>query len=220
MWHKIDVYKKSGIYAIVNKENGMKYIGRAIDIHRRWKTHKHKLEKGIHENKSLQTDVNYFGLSAFKFEVLEFLNENDPKSCNLNQMELQHIFKHKKKELYNQVIGKDMLCYYLCEELSAEYIVDVDYKNSLCVSEKNRPLNWNLRVESPLNGKVAFIYLISEKSQNDKVAINSNVLIRENYIKRSPNYRYIKTEYLNYSNAEQCCVNAKKLKRQIEEKLL
>lgn len=61
----------SGIYAIINKINGKKYIGSSVDIANRWSQHRYKLKKGSHPAKHLLSAWNKYGEKNFDFVVLE-----------------------------------------------------------------------------------------------------------------------------------------------------
>lgn len=69
-----------GIYCIENLINGKKYIGRSVNIEKRFATHKcllqkHKYHKGC--NRYLWNAVQKYGLSNFKFYVLEDILSED-----------------------------------------------------------------------------------------------------------------------------------------------
>jgi len=64
--------KKSGVYAIVNKVNGHRYIGSSVYIYNRWKTHRHNLNQGKHHSGHLQNAWNKYGANYFVFSVLEY----------------------------------------------------------------------------------------------------------------------------------------------------
>jgi len=88
---------KSGIYAITNKINGMKYIGSAVDIKSRWSGHRSMLNKNIHGNKPLQHAWNKYGSSSFDFNVLRYVFRECLLICE--QVEFQKY--DFKKDLYN-----------------------------------------------------------------------------------------------------------------------
>jgi group I intron endonuclease len=67
----------SGIYSIVNKVNGHRYIGSAVDIPARWRSHKHHLNKGSHHSAHLQSAWNKYGSDCFQFVVLEECSKDD-----------------------------------------------------------------------------------------------------------------------------------------------
>jgi hypothetical protein len=60
-----------GIYQIRCRANGMRYVGQAKDIQKRWKQHKSQLNQGNHANKRLQADWKSYGEDAFELKVLE-----------------------------------------------------------------------------------------------------------------------------------------------------
>lgn len=61
----------SGIYQIVNKTTGKKYVGRSVNVHSRILEHKRELRLNIHQNKHLQSSWNKRGEGDFTFELLE-----------------------------------------------------------------------------------------------------------------------------------------------------
>jgi group I intron endonuclease len=65
----------TGIYVIANLVNHKKYVGSAINIERRWNGHRRSLRKGTHENPHLQKSWNKHGECAFKFDVLETVQD-------------------------------------------------------------------------------------------------------------------------------------------------
>lgn len=70
------ILKASGIYAIVNKVNGKRYVGSAVNLRNRWKVHKSALNSGRHHSKRLQSSWLKNGEAAFSFEVLELVEKD------------------------------------------------------------------------------------------------------------------------------------------------
>lgn len=68
---------KSGIYALVNRENGKRYIGRTIDFAKRETTHFWMLKNNRHPNCHLQRAWN--AGQRFDFTIIE---ECPPEKCN------------------------------------------------------------------------------------------------------------------------------------------
>ena len=60
-----------GIYIIKCAFENKVYIGSSVDIDRRWKEHRSKLNKEAHANKQLQEDWDAYGDESFSFEILE-----------------------------------------------------------------------------------------------------------------------------------------------------
>lgn len=67
----------SGIYAIVNKNNGKRYIGSSFDIVQRWKRHARLLNTGKHHSTHLQNAWNKYGAVSFDFVILQECPECD-----------------------------------------------------------------------------------------------------------------------------------------------
>lgn len=60
-----------GIYKIESLTNRKLYIGSAINIKERWRSHKKLLKKDKHYNKHLQNAWNKYGEDNFSFEIIE-----------------------------------------------------------------------------------------------------------------------------------------------------
>ena len=79
-------YKQSkrpmGVYRIRNSENDKVYIGFATDLEARFNRHKIELKFGNHRNKELQKLWNSFGESAFEFEILDVLDQEEDTQTN------------------------------------------------------------------------------------------------------------------------------------------
>lgn len=62
-----------GIYMITNKKTGQKYIGRSVNIERRWNEHCHK---GHIKNSYIDSSINKYGVSNFIIQVITELPKN------------------------------------------------------------------------------------------------------------------------------------------------
>ena len=69
--------KHSGIYCIINKINGKKYIGSSKNIYSRWLKHRAYLRGGYHTNSHLQNAWNKYGEESFHFFVICKCSEED-----------------------------------------------------------------------------------------------------------------------------------------------
>jgi len=63
----------SGIYQIVNTENGKCYVGSSKSIRDRWWEHKKFLKENKHASKRLQNSWNKYGEETFSFVILEIV---------------------------------------------------------------------------------------------------------------------------------------------------
>jgi len=61
----------SGIYAIEHIASGRRYIGSAVELHKRFREHRTTLRRGKHYNAYLQRAWKKYGESAFRFTVIE-----------------------------------------------------------------------------------------------------------------------------------------------------
>lgn len=85
---------ESGIYRIVNKENGRHYIGSSKNLHKRKICHFSYLRRRKHHCYKLQLDYNLFGPDVFEFEVLEYTE-------NLMEREQYYLDTLLKEDSYN-----------------------------------------------------------------------------------------------------------------------
>lgn len=68
---------KSGIYQIRNIQNNHIYVGSAVNIKNRWRSHVTLLRKGKHHSRHLQSAWNKYGEGCFDFSVLEYCNKEN-----------------------------------------------------------------------------------------------------------------------------------------------
>ena len=69
--------KQSGVYEIVNKANGKKYVGIANDLINRFSVHRVRLRKGVSHNGHLQNSWNKHGEGNFVFKALVVCSRED-----------------------------------------------------------------------------------------------------------------------------------------------
>jgi group I intron endonuclease len=61
----------SGVYKIQSKVKPNRiYIGSAVNIHRRWWDHLHRLKENVHENPKLQNHYNKYGKTDLIFSII------------------------------------------------------------------------------------------------------------------------------------------------------
>lgn len=91
--------KKTGIYKITNKVNGKYYIGKSIDIYRRWKDEK----RFVSVNDHLQNAFKKYGFDNFSFEILEECSEELLNDREIYYISLLDATNNKKG--YNMTFG-------------------------------------------------------------------------------------------------------------------
>ena len=64
-----------GIYAIVCDKTWRSYVGQTVNLETRYHDHCQKLRRKAHENSELQRDFDFYGESAFHYEILEYLED-------------------------------------------------------------------------------------------------------------------------------------------------
>ena len=69
--------KLPGIYAIRNSVNGRLYVGSAVNLASRWRTHSSQLARGIHPAALLQADWTTHGPAAFTFSIIELVSNRE-----------------------------------------------------------------------------------------------------------------------------------------------
>ena len=95
---KREIGRRGGIYAIVNTQNGNRYVGQTYWFKKRWIQHLQLLRRGAHHNPHLQNSFNIYGESSFKFVVLEIVSN----ITRLTEMEQKWIDELKPE--YNIII--------------------------------------------------------------------------------------------------------------------
>lgn len=91
--------RKAGIYALVNKENGKRYVGRSVDLEKRKNTHLWMLKNGRHPNCHLQRAWD--NGQRFEFVILE-----ECEACKCNEREIYWIAYYDSMKVgYNQCEG-------------------------------------------------------------------------------------------------------------------
>ena len=71
-----DLAKKSGIYMLLNKINGKRYIGSSKNLRARLWEHRSLLRHNKHINQHLQNAWNKYGEINFDYSIIEFCDEN------------------------------------------------------------------------------------------------------------------------------------------------
>ncbi len=95
----------SGIYMIKNIINNKVYIGRAVNIERRWKQHIKDLENNKHHSKILQNEWDYYEKRNFQFIILEKTNKNNLIEKEQQYLNLYKSFNGNGYNISNSAVG-------------------------------------------------------------------------------------------------------------------
>lgn len=91
---------KSGIYGIFNPITKKVYIGRSVNLDRRWSEHKSMLRLNKHKNKHLQAAWNIHNEWTFEFVILEIIR-NKTKLIDRELFWMRHYRCIDKRYGYN-----------------------------------------------------------------------------------------------------------------------
>jgi group I intron endonuclease len=96
--------KICGIYKIENKITGRTYIGRSIDIIKRWSWHKSVLKSGKHNVIELQEDYNKHGNDIYIYKIIE--------ECDFYKLrEREQYWLDRTDNLYNErLVAEQLIC--------------------------------------------------------------------------------------------------------------
>lgn len=96
-----------GIYKITNKINNKSYIGKSIDIQKRWKYHLDNFNCKKEYDKTLYRAFRKYGESNFSFEILEEINEEDYDLISDEREKYWIKFYNTLETGYNETSGGD-----------------------------------------------------------------------------------------------------------------
>ena len=89
------VFKKGYIYHIRNMIDDMIYVGRTIDIDRRWDTHKKNVAEGTW---GLYKHMKKIGIQYFYFQIIcevDYICDGD-----IHKVEMMELFKRNKNKFW------------------------------------------------------------------------------------------------------------------------
>jgi group I intron endonuclease len=133
----------SGIYCIENTVNNKKYIGKSVNIEKRFNQHKRELNKNNHKNRHLQYAWNKYGEKNFKFQIVEKCEKDNKK---LTEREIYFIsYYNAKNKTYNETDGGEGL-------LGRKHTLQTINKISLFA--KNRPPEINKKISDSMKGHI------------------------------------------------------------------
>jgi hypothetical protein len=93
-----------GIYSIINKATGQRYIGLTrTTFARRWRGHISSLNRSVHANQDLQRDWLELGCGGFDFAIVEAFPQNISHIVGLKALERRYI-SSSEPLLYNATV--------------------------------------------------------------------------------------------------------------------
>lgn len=99
----------SGIYCIMNRRNGRKYIGQASNMRQRCLQHRSELRLGNCSNVLMRRDAQKYGASAFFFFAIDVSGIADTNRASvLNKIEVWfsvQLASHDEVDGYNLEVG-------------------------------------------------------------------------------------------------------------------
>lgn len=78
--------KSAGIYLIISKINGKRYVGSSVRICKRWLDHLSPLRLNKHPNKHLQNHYNKYGEDDLVFSILEVVERGELSLQDFKQL--------------------------------------------------------------------------------------------------------------------------------------
>lgn len=156
-----------GIYQIENVTNHKKYIGKSIDIYKRWKDHKFLLNSNLHHNNHLQFSWNKYGEDLFEFSIVEVCNVADLNDKEKYYIMLFHTYDGRFG--YNLTFGGDgeIPTQDTRQKMSISHIgllgtEESKRKQSEKLSGKNNPMYGRYGERSPVYGRKQSQYEIQK----------------------------------------------------------
>ena len=95
-----------GVYEIKNLVNGKYYIGSSNNVKRRWKEHVNQLNSSNHHNMYLQNSWNKYGEENFRFQILEYVN-NEKFLREAEEQWIHNLKSYEREVGYNISIYTD-----------------------------------------------------------------------------------------------------------------
>lgn len=164
---------KYGIYKIINKDNGKYYVGRTLNLDKRWYQHKKLLKKNNHFNKYLQSAWNKCGEDKFEFIVVEYVIDKT-ELINTEQRYINQFILDRNKGLNN--------CYNLSESSISPMDINKGRKHSDETKKKLSDMNkgkipWNKNKRLKLSHE--YTSRICKKKYNPN--LNSDFVVNSKY---------------------------------------
>jgi len=130
---------KCGIYSIINKINGLIYIGSTNHLYHRKNQHFSLLNLNKHFNKKLQNSWNKYGHDQFEFSIIE--------ECNLADLKIKEQFWINFYQSYKSQNGFNLV------KIAERFVLSDETKNKISKNNSRYWKNKNFSIEHRNNMK-------------------------------------------------------------------
>ena len=152
-----------GIYKITNLCNQKVYIGKSIDILKRWVVHKSLLNENKHYNKHLQNAWNKYGQDSFLFEIID--TDSEDKLDDLEVYYIDFYNSASQEHGYNKTLGGDGSI--PTEETRQK--LSIAHKGRLGTEESRRKQSLKLSGENnPMYGRKGVLSPVFQRQKSDE----------------------------------------------------
>ena len=163
-----------GIYQILNKINGNRYVGSAMCFKKRKAVHLSQLRRNKHHNRHLQNAWNLYGEKAFAFEILEYVI--DPEQL----IEREQYYLDTLKPEYNLSPTAGSNLGIVLSKATRQKMSEAHKGNKRCVGrrlseETKRKISERLRGQTPWNKGLKMGPHTEETKQKISAALKKGV---------------------------------------------
>ena len=159
---------KSGIYCIYNITNDKKYIGSAVNLDIRERSHFNALRNNNHRNQYLQRAFNKYGEGSFLFCVLEYCEPKD--LIHIEQYYIDMFYDNKNK-CYNISPTAGNTLGVKCTEETKKKIGEANKGNKTWLGKKHSEESKRKMSESSKNSLLGYKHSEESKRKKSKPVI-------------------------------------------------
>jgi len=218
----------SGIYIIMNLVNGKFYIGSSSNLRNRKKEHYKTLKSNTHANRYLQRSYNKYGKENLKFEIVEYIENDDSKLLEREQYYLDIYYgdtnycynicsktgsvlgvKHSRETRLNNSISKGGKPFYVFKNKNfiGEYINIAEFSIDFNISYKR--IYSGLKEKGFLLDGYAFIYKDNYSEDKLNEIYNKMTFVEKHILV----YKKSTKEFIGEFDSAKICMDFIKIKK-------